>query len=121
VQVLEEGTATVELRPSNAVLSVAIGRECIPMQPVQAGSSLQLVVQVETEDHQPLSIDDAQKGLALSLIAPGANSRAAQVGLLPTCYSGAAISVTAELLHECCGLLCHVQAFCSQVSYSATV
>lgn len=74
-----EGTLTVEVRPSNAVTSVSIDSASIPMDPVPAGSSLPVVVKLETEDQQPLTLEDAQKGLTLSLIAPGANSKAAQV------------------------------------------
>lgn len=74
-----EGTLTVEVRPCNAVVSVSIDQQSLPMDPVPAGSSLPVAVSLITEDQQPLSLEDAQTGLTLSLIAPGANSKAAQV------------------------------------------
>lgn len=74
-----EGSVTVEVRPSNAVLSVCMDPTSVPGDPVPAGSSLSLSVLLETEDQEPLSLEDAQHGLALNLIAPGANSKTAKV------------------------------------------
>eukprot|EP00892_Ulva_mutabilis_P012666 jgi/Ulvmu1/9772/UM056_0012.1 len=74
-----EGSLTVEIRPSNAVLSVRVDPASVPMDPVPAGTSLSVSVLLETEDQAPLSLDDARQGLTLNLIAPGANSKAAQI------------------------------------------
>lgn len=82
-----EGTLTVEIRPSNAVVSIAIEPGCIPSNQLPAGSSLDVSVRLETEDQRPLSLEDAHKGLRLSLIAPGANSKAAHVCCRCAMYS----------------------------------
>ena len=93
-----EGVITVEVRPSNAVLSVRVDPVTVPDDPVPAGTSISLSVLLETEDQQPLSLEDAQQGLTLNLIAPGANSKAAQVTAVQLCtYSSLRRSPTASL------------------------
>jgi hypothetical protein len=79
LQVLEEGTATVELRPSNLVTKVHVLDDRDAAAPVDAGAELQLHVALDTENAQPVALADGMKGLSLQAIVPGSNSRAAQV------------------------------------------
>ena len=79
MQALEEATATVELRPCNAVTAVVMDAASVPLTPVPAGNEMSVVVDLETEDKSPVPLADALKGLTLQLMAPGAKSRAAQV------------------------------------------
>ena len=78
-QVLEEASARVELRPCNAVTSVAVDAASVPLTPVPAGADVAVVVEVATEDGNPVPLPDVMRGLALQVMAPGTKSRAAQV------------------------------------------
>lgn len=79
---MEEASATVELRPCNAVTAVAMDAATVPMAPVPAGKEMSVLVDLETEDKSHVPLADALKGLTLQLMAPGGKARAAQV------YSG---------------------------------
>jgi hypothetical protein len=79
VQVMEEATTTVELRPCNAVTAVVVDAASVPVTPVPAGSDMVVLVQLTTEDKNPVPLAEAMKGLTLQLMAPGTKSRAAQV------------------------------------------
>lgn len=79
VQLMEEAYATVELRPCNAVTEVEVDNASVSMSPVPAGNDVTVVVDVATEDKNPVPLADLAKGLTLQLMAPGTKSRAAQV------------------------------------------
>lgn len=72
----------MELRPCNAVTSVAVDAASVPLTPVPAGRDLAVVVDIVTEDKNPVPLADVMRGLTLQVMSPGTKSRAAQVRLM---------------------------------------
>ena len=98
VQVLEEGIVNARLQPSNAATEVSIVQDSIPLEAVAAGATVSVAVHVATEDGKPLAYDDAARGLSLTVIAPGSNSKAGQARAALLCVHDRQIAF--EWAHE---------------------
>ena len=80
---LDEAELQLTMSAANFITDVAIDPDSLPDDALQAGSSFPIIVKVQTEDGQPLTLEVALDSLSLRLTPPNGN-RADVVTLQPS-------------------------------------
>ncbi len=71
---LEEAELKLTMSAANFITDVAIDPDSLPDDALQAGSSFPIIVKVQTEDGQPLTLEVALESLSLRLTPPNGNT-----------------------------------------------
>lgn len=80
---LDEAELKLTMSAANFITDVAIDPDSLPDDALQAGSSFPIIIKVQTEDGQPLTLEVALESLSLRLTPPNGN-RADVVTLQPS-------------------------------------